>query len=75
MVGAGLSGPVGWLYGFTAVLWLAALFGALSIAPVLMIPRAIPSSDDAARGLVREANDDKRASGAGSGRDKAISNT
>ncbi len=44
MVGAGLSGLVGWLYGFTAVFWLAALFGALSIASVLMIPRAIPST-------------------------------
>src|SRR6202451_4252446 len=27
MVGAGLSGLVGWIYGFTAVFWLAALFG------------------------------------------------
>ncbi|QOZ36793.1 MFS transporter [Bradyrhizobium sp. CCBAU 53421] len=62
MVGAGLSGLVGWLYGFAAVFWLAALFGALSIVSVLMIPRdAI--DDDAARGLAYESNDDKRASG------------
>lgn len=62
MVGAGLSGLVGWLYGFTAVFWLAALFGALSIVSVLMIPSS-SIDDDAARGLSHEANDDKRASG------------
>lgn len=62
MVGAGLSGLVGWLYGFTAVFWLAALFGALSIVSVLMIP-SDSIDDDAARGLAHEANDDKRASG------------
>ena len=32
MVGAGLSGLLGWQFGFTAVFWLAALFGILSIA-------------------------------------------
>jgi MFS family permease len=53
MVGAALSGFVGWIYGFTAVFWLAALFGVLSIMSVLMIPRdAI--DDDAARGLAHE---------------------
>jgi len=62
MAGAGLSGFVGWAYGFTAVFWLAALFGVLSIVSVLMIPsEAI--DDDAARGLVRETSDDRRASG------------
>ncbi|MET4214195.1 MULTISPECIES: MFS transporter [unclassified Bradyrhizobium] len=50
MVGAGLSGLLGWQFGFTAVFWLAAVFGALSIASVLMIPsEAI--DDDEARGL------------------------
>jgi MFS family permease len=50
MVGAGLSGLLGWQFGFTAVFWLAALFGVLSIASVLMIPgEAI--DDDEARGL------------------------
>jgi MFS family permease len=50
MVGAGLSGLLGWQFGFTAVFWLAALFGLLSIASVLMIPgEAI--DDDEARGL------------------------
>ncbi len=50
MVGAGLSGLLGWQFGFTAVFWLAALFGVLSIVSVLMIPREA-IDDDAARGL------------------------
>jgi len=50
MVGAGLSGLLGWQFGFTAVFWLAALFGVLSIASVLMIPSAA-IDDDEARGL------------------------
>ena len=50
MVGAGLSGLLGWKFGFTAVFWLAAVFGVLSIASVLMIP-ADAIDDDAARGL------------------------
>lgn len=62
MVGAGLSGLVGWLYGFTAVFWLAALFGVLSIVSVLMIPGDV-IDDDAARGLARGTDDDKRSSG------------
>src|ERR1700674_3364454 len=50
MVGAGLSGLLGWQFGLTAVFWLAALFGVLSIASVLIIPgEAI--DDDEARGL------------------------
>ena len=50
MVGAGLSGLLGWQFGFTAVFWLAALFGFLSVASVLMIPSA-SIDDDEARGL------------------------
>lgn len=50
MVGAGLSGLLGWRYGFTAVFWLAALFGVASIVSVLMIPRS-SIDDEAARGL------------------------
>lgn len=62
MVGAALSGFVGWVYGFTAVFWLAALFGVLSIASVLMIPgNAI--DDDAARGLAHGSKGGKHASG------------
>jgi MFS family permease len=38
MVGAGLSGLLGWLFGMSAVLWLAAVFGILSIVSVAMIP-------------------------------------
>ena len=38
MVGAALSGWLGWQFGFVAVFWLAAVFGALSIASVLLIP-------------------------------------
>ena len=50
MVGAGLSGFLGWKFGFVAVFWLAAAFGVLSIASVLMIPRKA-IDDRAARGL------------------------
>ena len=50
MVGAGLSGLLGWMFGFPAVLLLAALFGVLSIISVLMIPSAA-IDDGEARGL------------------------
>ena len=50
MVGAGLSGLLGWRFGFAAVFWLAAVFAVLSIASVLMIPREA-IDDEAARGL------------------------
>jgi MFS family permease len=58
MVGAGLSGLLGWQFGFTAVLWLAALFGILSIVSVLKIPSAA-IDDDEARGLNKNADDGK----------------
>jgi MFS family permease len=50
MVGAGLSGWLGWQYGMPAIFYLAAVFGVLAIASVLLIPE---SSIDhrAARGL------------------------
>ena len=61
MVGAGLSGFLGWQFGLTAVFWLAALFGVLSIISVLMIPRdAI--DDNVARGM-KEGDDGGKASG------------
>ncbi|MCB8829854.1 MFS transporter, partial [Escherichia coli] len=42
MVGAGLSGWLGWKFGMPAIFYLAAAFGVLAIASVLMIPeRAI----------------------------------
>ena len=50
MIGAGLSGLLGWQFGFPAVLALAAVFGILSIVSVLMIPSAA-IDDDEARGL------------------------
>jgi MFS family permease len=53
MVGAGLSGFLGWRFGLTAVFWLAALFGALAIVSALMIP-ADAIDHRAARG-VKEA--------------------
>ncbi len=62
MVGAGLSGLLGWQFGFAAVFWLAALFGVLSIASVLMIPGAA-IDDDTARGLHRDGQDDGKVSG------------
>ncbi len=62
MVGAGLSGFLGWRFGFTAVFWLAAAFGVLSIASVLMIP-ADAIDDAAARGLEKGGRDDGTAGG------------
>ena len=62
MVGAGLSGLLGWQFGFTAVLCLAALFGILSIVSVLMIPSAA-IDDSAARGLDRNNEDNGKISG------------
>jgi MFS family permease len=50
MAGAGLSGFLGWKFGMPAVFWLAALFGVLSIASVMTIPRGA-IDDDVARGL------------------------
>ncbi len=50
LVGAALSGVLGWRFGFAAVFWLAALFSALSIGCVFAIPkRAIDDAE--ARGL------------------------
>jgi MFS family permease len=62
MAGAGLSGLLGWLYGFTAVFWLAAAFGILSIVSVLTIP-SDSIDDDAARGLDRQGDGDRGVSG------------
>lgn len=62
MVGAGLSGLLGWKFGIPAVFWLAAVFGVLSIVSVLMIPRdAI--DDRAARGMKDGDENDGKASG------------
>jgi MFS family permease len=62
MVGAALSGFLGWQFGFEAVLWLAALFGGLSILSVLAVPpKAI--DHEAARGMREGATQNERASG------------
>src|SRR4051794_21279774 len=58
LVGAGLSGLVGWAFGLTWVLWLAAAFGVLSIASGLLIP-SDAIDDDEARGLTRKKKEDK----------------
>jgi MFS family permease len=62
MVGAGLSGLLGWQFGFTAVFWLAALFGVLSIASVLMIPGSA-IDDDEARGLKKTGDETGKVGG------------
>jgi len=62
MVGAGLSGLLGWQFGFPAVFWLAAAFGILSIVSVLMIPSAA-IDDDEARGLHPDREDDGKVGG------------
>ncbi len=62
MVGAGLSGLLGWQYGFTAVVLLAALFGMLSVLSVLLIPHEA-IDDDAARGMREDSGQEKEASG------------
>jgi len=49
MVGAGLSGLLGWRFGMAGVVWLAALFGVLSIISVALIPAAA-IDDQIARG-------------------------
>ncbi|MDF0486665.1 MFS transporter [Sphingomonas sp. H39-1-10] len=57
MVGAGLSGWLGWKYGMPAIFYLAAAFGVLAIITVLSIPeRAIDHR--AARGLETEKDGD-----------------
>lgn len=62
VVGAGLSGLLGWRFGLTAVFWLAVLFGILSIISVLMIP-AGAIDDKAARGMKEEGEEGDKASG------------
>jgi len=62
VVGAALSGLLGWLFGFTAVFLLAAVFGVLSIVSVMMIPRE-KIDDRAARGLEEDKDHDGKASG------------
>jgi MFS family permease len=62
MIGAGLSGLLGWKFGFIAIFWLAAVFGLLSVVSVMLIPvKAI--DDRAARGLEGPGGIDQQAKG------------
>lgn len=62
VIGAGLSGYLGWKYGFGAVFVLAAAFALLAVASVLRIPQS--SIDDrVARGLEHAGNEREQASG------------
>ena len=62
MVGAALSGFLGWHFGFDAVLWLAAGFGGLSILSVLAVPPAA-IDHQAARGMREGGTENEKASG------------
>lgn len=62
MVGAALSGYLGWQFGFVAVFLLAALFGVISIVCVMTIPKD-SIDDDVARGIGHGADNTKRVSG------------
>jgi MFS family permease len=58
MVGAGLSGYLGWSFGMSAIFFLAAVFGVLAIASVLCIPESA-IDHQVARGLERDVNGEK----------------
>ncbi|WP_036144509.1 MFS transporter [Luteibacter sp. 9135] len=62
VIGASLSGYVGWKFGFGGVFVVAGVFAALSIAAVLLIP-AKAIDHRAARGLETDADDDAAPSG------------
>ncbi|HVX78865.1 MAG TPA: MFS transporter [Bradyrhizobium sp.] len=64
LVGAALSGFLGWHFGLAAVFWLAAGFGVLTVVSVLMIP-AGAIDDDEARGLGRGENENEKSEIAG----------
>jgi predicted MFS family arabinose efflux permease len=61
MVGAALSGLLGWQFGYLAVFLLSAVFGVIAIASVLMIPPG-QIDDRAARGS-KEDDPDHQPSG------------
>lgn len=56
VVGAALSGYVGWKFGLNAVFYLAAVFAVLSIASVALIPESA-IDHRVARGLAEEQED------------------
>lgn len=62
VIGAALSGVLGWKFGFIAVFGLAALFAALAIISVLRLP-ASAIDNRAARGWEKAQGPDDHASG------------
>lgn len=64
MVGAGLSGYLGWQFGMPAIFFLAAVFGVLAIASVLSIPERV-IDHKAARGLEDKSGKDSDAKAEG----------
>jgi MFS family permease len=64
LVGAALSGFLGWHFGLSAVFWLAAGFGVLTIVSVLMIPTGA-IDDDEARGLGKAEKENEKSEIAG----------
>lgn len=56
LVGAALSGLLGWKLGLGAVFWLAIVFGALAMASIAFIPSGA-IDDGAARGLEGDAGE------------------
>lgn len=59
VIGASLSGFLGWKFGFGAVFFLAALFGVLAIVSVLLIPRK-SINDRVARGLEKGDGEEEK---------------
>jgi MFS family permease len=62
VIGAALSGFIGWKFGFGGVFVVAGVFAALSIGAVLLIP-AKSIDHRAARGLENDTDDDHAPSG------------
>jgi MFS family permease len=62
LVGAALSGWLGYRFGMPAIFLLSAIFGILSVAAVLLIPRKA-IDDKAARGLEENEARDSKVSG------------
>jgi MFS family permease len=62
VIGAGLSGLFGWAFGLPAIVWLAAIFGVLSIISVWLIP-GDAIDNRVARGLREDGSHAERASG------------
>lgn len=62
VTGAALSGWMGMKFGLPAIFWLSAIFGVLTMITIFFIP-AKAIDDDAARGLEKSGDDDKKAGG------------